>query len=560
MTIYTSDVVLPRIDVFRYMFPQEAGDSPIPMAARNPNLVSYICGMTGRQLKRGELEESAKRLACGLKKRDIGRGDTTLLLGPNSLDWIVAAWGMQAAGVTVSPANVAYGPKELAHQFNDSGSKAIILAPMLLPVLEKARPLFKNGLKDEHIIVLSGTGKYRSIYEIMDCPRRPEQFEGDEADSTAWLCYSSGTTGLPKGVMSSHFNMTSQIQCITPCYPDLKPDTDAILGVLPMSHIFGLMALVHQPLTIGVPVVVYPRFDELAVLDGIQKYKITYAIAVPPILLLLVHSQNTAKYDITSLKTLQSGAAPLSGELAAAFEKKFPHCQIAQGWGLTETSPAITYCKAEDAAKLDKNGKNRKGSVGKLIPSYELRLVGDDGKDVPEGQRGELWVAGPSVMTGYHNNPEATRKTMDGKWFKTGDVGVRDDEGWYWIVDRVKELIKYKGFQVPPAELEALLLEHPQLLDCGVVGVWDETQATELPRAYVVAKPGLIKNAQDKARIEKEVAEWVRERVAQHKRLRGGVVVLDAIPKSPSGKILRKDLRVQAQKELEAEKKGKAKL
>lgn len=274
MTIYTSGMPtpeLPRIDVFRYMFPQEAGDSPIPASARNPNLTSYICGMTGRELKRGELEESAKRLACGLKKRGVKRGDTALLIGPNSLDWIIAAWGLQAAGVTCSPANVAYGPKELAHQYNDSGSKAMLIEPALLPVLEKARPLFKNKLADEHIIVLNGTGKYRSIYEVMDCPRRPEQFNGDEANATAWLCYSSGTTGLPKGVMSSHYNMTSQIQCVDPVYPELKPGKDAILGVLPFSHIFGLMALVHQPLTSGVPVVVFPRFDELAVLAGIQK-------------------------------------------------------------------------------------------------------------------------------------------------------------------------------------------------------------------------------------------------------------------------------------------------
>lgn len=274
MTIYTSGLPLPdlpRTDVFRYMFPQDAGDSPLPASALNPDHVIYIDGMSGRKLKRGELEDSAKRLACGLKKRGIQRGDTALLFGPNSLDWVIAAWGMQAAGVTCSPANVAYGPKELAHQYNDSGSKAIMLEPALLPVLEDARGLFKNKLDDANIIVLNGTGKYRSIYEIMDCPRRPEQFDGDEADATAWLCYSSGTTGLPKGVMSSHYNMTSQIQCILPVYPDLHPGEDAILGVLPFSHIFGLMALVHQPLTTGVPVVVFPRFDELAVLAGIEK-------------------------------------------------------------------------------------------------------------------------------------------------------------------------------------------------------------------------------------------------------------------------------------------------
>ncbi|EKD01238.1 AMP binding protein [Trichosporon asahii var. asahii CBS 8904] len=201
--------------------------------------------------------------------------------------------------------------------------------------------------------------------------------------------------------------------------------------------------------------------------------------------------------------------------------------------------------------------EGRKGSCGRLIPTYEARLVQEDGSDAPEGGRGELWVRGPSVMTrGYHRNPEATAKTMNGDWFMTGDVAVRDPEGWYTIVDRVKELIKYKGFQVPPAELEALLLTHPDVVDAGVVGVWVEEQATELPRAYIVARPGLIpEQGREEARSKfgKEIAAWVAGRVAQHKKLRGGVKVIDAIPKSPSGKILRKDLRVVAQEEIKRE-------
>lgn len=363
---------------------------------------------------------------------------------------------------------------------------------------------------------------------------------------------------MPKGVQTSHYNLTSQLQAVNPVYPTLVPGKDTILGALPFSHIFGLATLVTQPLTSGVPVVVFPKFDEIPVLSGIQKYGISYGCVVPPIILLLLHSQNTGKFDLTSLKTLQCGAAPLSPELAAAFEKKFPHCRVSQGYGLTETTPTITYGKPEDM-------EGRKGSCGRLIPTYEARLVQEDGSDAPEGGRGELWVRGPSVMTrGYHRNPEATAKTMNGDWFMTGDVAVRDPEGWYTIVDRVKELIKYKGFQVPPAELEALLLTHPDVVDAGVVGVWVEEQATELPRAYIVARPGLIpEQGREEARSKfgKEIAAWVAGRVAQHKKLRGGVKVIDAIPKSPSGKILRKDLRVVAQEEIKREGLGaKAKL
>jgi acyl-CoA synthetase (AMP-forming)/AMP-acid ligase II len=192
------------------------------------------------------------------------------------------------------------------------------------------------------------------------------------------------------------------------------------------------------------------------------------------------------------------------------------------------------------------------GWVGRLIPTFQARLVDENGEDAAEGERGELWVRGPSVMMGYHRNPEATAKTMHEDWLKTGDVLIRSPDGWYKVVDRVKELIKYKGFQVPPAELEALLLQHPHILDAGVVGVYDNAQATELPRAYIAVRPGAAADSDAEAALEAEVAAWVAERVAPHKKLRGGVRIVAAVPKSPSGKILRKDLRVRAAAEREA--------
>lgn len=266
-----------------------------------------------------------------------------------------------------------------------------------------------------------------------------------------------------------------------------------------------------------------------------EQYKITYGLIVPPIIIVLVHSPNLDKYDISSLKRLLAGAAPLSKEVIKAFNKRLPTVELLQGYGLTETIPAVLM-----------DVKNRPGWVGKLIATWEARIVDEEGQDMPDGERGELWVRGPSTMKGYHNKPEATANTFAGRWLKTGDVVVRDPaDGWFKIVDRIKELIKYKGFQVPPAELEALLLTHPKVLDAGVIGVFDESQATELPRAYIVVKP----DSGEKKVVEKEVQDWVACKVANHKRLRGGVEVIEVIPKSPSGKILRKDLRVRAENE-----------
>lgn len=273
---------------------------------------------------------------------------------------------------------------------------------------------------------------------------------------------------------------------------------------------------------------------------------------VPPVVLLLVHSPNVAKYDVSSLKTVQSGAAPLSKELSEAFSKRFNGTTVVQGYGMTETSPALLMCSVEDA-QAGHTG------VGRIVPTYQVRLVREDGTDAPPGERGELWARGPNIMKGYHGNRAATEKTMaPGNWLKTGDVCVQNDQGLWHVVDRVKELIKYKGFQVAPAELEALLLTHPKIVDCGIVGVYDASQATELPRAYIVTNPTAgISSLDAQLAFAKEVQAWVAGRVAAHKRLRGGVVVTVAIPKSPSGKILRNTLRKRAEEEFCAVEQGR---
>lgn len=289
------------------------------------------------------------------------------------------------------------------------------------------------------------------------------------------------------------------------------------------------------------------KFDIEQFCAAVQKHRITFTYVVPPIVLLLAKNPTIDKYDLSSLRMMNSGAAPLTQELVEAVHKRLK-VPVKQGYGLSETSPTTHTQPWDDWNKTI-------GSVGRLFPNMSAKHMSPEGTEVPAGEVGELWMKGPNIFKGYHNNPEGTKNalTEDG-YFKTGDVGYQDKDGNFYITDRVKELIKYKGFQVPPAELEGLLLSHPKINDVAVVGVYSEDQATEVPRAYIVPAPGV----EGGRKTEENIVEWLRAKVANHKRLRGGVRFVDEIPKSASGKILRRVLKIRAQEE---EEKGlKAKL
>jgi acyl-CoA synthetase (AMP-forming)/AMP-acid ligase II len=547
--IYESDFpnpFLPEVGVFDFVFPPSQGYGAREGAAFADSVVAFTDGATGRTLRRGELRDTALRLKGGLNALGVKRGDVGCIWGLNSLEWVVAAYGLLAAGVTVTPANASYDVHEIAHQVNDSGASLVFVSPANLPALLKAREAFKTPVPDSHIIVLGeGAQGFKSLGEHLGAPSEQEHFDGLASRATAVLCYSSGTTGLPKGVMTTHHNLTSQTLAARPLWQPDDPARHRLLGFLPISHIYGWIALLLQPVVVGIPTVLLPRWDELLFLSCVQKYRITHSLFVPPIVLLLVHSKHVPDFDLSSLVWVSCGAAPLSGELIQAFQARFPNCTITQSYGMTETSPGI-FIALETDAQAGHLG------IGRLLPTFQARLVRPDGSDAPRGERGELWVRGPCVMKGYHANPAATAGTMEpGGWLRTGDVLVRGDDGLWAVVDRVKELIKYKGFQVAPAELEGLLLQHPQVVDAGVVGVQDDSQATELPRGYIVAAEGAGPD------LAREVQAWVAARVAHHKALRGGVVVVDAIPKSPSGKILRNILRERAKKEFKPAERGK---
>jgi 4-coumarate--CoA ligase len=296
----------------------------------------------------------------------------------------------------------------------------------------------------------------------------------------------------------------------------------------------------------GLQLVVMPKFILEDFCRFIQDLKVTFAYVVPPVVLLLGKHPVVSKYDLSSLRMMNSGAAPLTRELVQAVHKRLG-VPVKQGYGLSETSPTTHTQPWEDWDRTI-------GSVGTMLPYQTAKYMSPEEKEMPVGEVGELWIKGPNVFKGYLNNPEGTANalTADG-YFKTGDVGYQDKEGNFFITDRVKELIKYKGFQVPPAELEGILISHPDVLDAAVIGMYDKDQATELPRAYIVPKAGLGKTKAE----AKEIADWLGKKVAHHKKLRGGVRFVDEIPKSVSGKILRRLLKVKAQEEMDGGAKAK---
>ncbi|KAK0211111.1 AMP binding protein [Desarmillaria ectypa] len=518
------------------------------------NLPAFIDAESGTTLSRGQVRSLSLSFGQGLRNYGAKRGDTILVFSPNCLAYPVIILGALAAGIRCTLASPTYTTHELALQYTDSDAHLIFTTEEELPT---AKAMLKElGVPEEEsiqrVIILGKSLRWADgpdatiSSEASELPRweellslgaleKEENFDGPLAQETALLCYSSGTTGKPK--VTTHKNIIAVLDIGEANYP--KDVGTVILGFLPMYHIYGATSLLFLSQKLGLTVVIQKRFDPIVFCSDIQKYKVTTVTVVPPILVFLSQHPVVEKFDLSTLKMLVCGAAPLGIELSKQVTKRLrsmrANCAVVQGYGMTEI-PSVHFLPPSDAER-------KCGSIGKLYSNLEARLVTGD-IDAEEGQPGELWIRGPMVMKGYLNNADATRDAMteDG-WYKTGDVATRDSEGYYYIVDRVKELIKYK--------LESVLLGHPDVADAAVIGVYDASQATELPRAYVVpANPDRTKTNGLKVSFESEVAKWITTKVAHHKHLRGGVVVIDAIPKSPSGKILRRELRELAKKEV----------
>ena len=474
-----------------------------------------------------ELADAIGRLAGGLQAGGFGPGSVLGLMAPNVPDYAVVFHGAATAGGAVTTINPTYGAEEVRYQLNDAGATSLaVLAPFLDTALAAA-----EGTEVATVIVIPAPGAPLpaelpdGVTTLADAMSEPiDQVPVDTDDDIVVLPYSSGTTGLPKGVMLTHHNLVANIeQCRHAIF---YTDDEVALAALPFFHIYGMQVLMNGLLANGVTVVTMPRFDMVEALTAIQDLKVTRFFAVPPMVLGLAKAPIVDDYDLSSLRQIFSGAAPLGAELAAEAGERVG-CEVVQGYGMTELSP-VSHCTVE--------GDYRPGTSGVTVSNTETRIVDPGtGEDQPIGERGELWVRGPQVMKGYLNNPEATAATLDDEgWLHTGDVAIVDEHHHVSIVDRLKELIKYKGFQVPPAELEALIVTHPKVADVAVIGVPDD-EAGEVPKAFVVAAPGETVTLDD-------IQTLVGEHLVSYKQIRQ-LEVIEAIPKSASGKILRRELR-----------------
>ncbi|KAF8448647.1 AMP binding protein [Boletus edulis BED1] len=501
---------------------------------------------------------------------------TVLIFSPNTIVWPILLHGVAAAGLRTTLANSAFTSSELAYQYANANASLIFTHPSLLSVVLdalKSLGCTESEIRSRVILISSNWLTGVPDPESTDAAHlvrldaffgRGElqgevSFDGERSNETLYLCYSSGTTGKPKGVETTHYNLVSLIEILRPSWPSMIPcltpflpaDTqgphpDVFFGSLPYFHIYGAIKLLMFPLSLGTPAVIMSGFDPMRFCEAVERYRATIVLVVPPMLVVLARHEAIEKYNMTSIHTLYSGAAPLGADLVATIRKRLQKVGadviVSQAYGLTETSPTMIVLHPNDA-------NTHIGSVGRVLPNLEVQLVREDAGEIItdiEGA-GEIWVRGPTVMKGYLNNPSATASaiTPDG-WFKTGDIAISDAEGFITIIDRRKELIKYKV--VAPAELEALLLQHPDVTDAAVVGVDSKEEATELPRAYIVPTGPIT--PRESAVLALEVQAWVADRVAAHKKLRGGIITVDGIPKSASGKILRRELRERAKGEV----------
>ena len=492
-------------------------------AAGRGDRPALIDGPTGRVLTYAELAGSVRRAAAGLVAHGVAQGDTVALCSPNSPDFAVAYHAALAAGALVTTVNPLAPASDITRQLTQSGARWLITTAALAQG-SAGEAAAAAGVCDTFAFGATGASPALPFAWLTGLDHA-DRLPAVGPDDDAVLLYSSGTTGLPKGVLLSHRSLVASL-CQMRAVHRVGPD-DVALTALPLYHIYTLQVTFSLGLAAGATVVTMPRFDLDDFCGLVQEHSVTRLEVVPPIVLALARHPAVSRYDLSSLRLITSGGAPLSAALAGECARRLG-CRVKQIYGMTEFGGATHL--------VPDTGGGQASSIGPLVPGVEARVIDcASGRDVGPGQPGEMLIRKPGVMRGYLDNPEATAATIDaGGWLHTGDVVVADREGWFQVVDRVKELIKYKGSQVAPAALEAILTAHPAVADAAVIGRPDE-EAGEIPTAVVV----LRQPAADTEPIGRELMAYVAERVAPHEKIRR-VEFATGIPKSPSGKILRR--------------------
>ncbi|XP_011432313.3 uncharacterized protein [Magallana gigas] len=489
------------------------------------NKVALIDGVSGKSLTYGELEYEVVKYAEYFRQLGINKGDVVCICGSNVPQFAHVFLAATGIGAAVTIANGQLTPRELTDQLNVSRAKFVFATE---DTLNKCREAVKTSNHGEGVFEI---GKMPSLLSNTIHDDKSHFLHNDvRDDDVALMPFSSGTTGLPKGVELTHSNLTAQLSQIRHhAVIPLDSGDDRVITMLPMVHIAGLVIGLLNPLAQGATVVILPKFVPEQFLRAVQKYRGTFSLLAPPVVNFLANDPMVDKFDLSSLRDPYSGAATLGRELTVKMVQRLKLDGIRQGYGMSETSPVVM---------TDPPNNKQYGSIGHPIPATTVKLVDPtSGNDISTpGKEGEIWVKGPQVMKGYIGQPESTADviTKDG-WFKTGDVGYYNTEGSYFVVDRIKDIIKYKGYQIAPAYLESILMSHPGVREAAVVGEPVGVNG-EIPKAFVIPSSPMS---------EETLVNFVNEQVAPYRRLRGGVVFTDHIPKSPSGKILRRFIRSQ---------------
>ncbi|RLI30461.1 long-chain fatty acid--CoA ligase [Candidatus Bathyarchaeota archaeon] len=532
-------------------------------AKKYPNHTAII--FESYKMTYSELSEAVDRFATALHSLGISKGDKVAIFLPNIPQFVIAYYGILTVGGVVTAINPLYKEREVERQLNDSEAKAIVTLDLLYPIVEKVW----EKTKVEHVIVASikeylppvkrvlgtllkkipmrkveprpGVHFFKELIERY--PPEPPEVEINPQEDLAVLQYTGGTTGVPKGAMLTHFNLVSNAVAAT-YWLRSEEAKEVHMGILPLFHIYGMTVAMNSPIYGAGTVVLIPRFDPEKILSAIEKYKITVFCGVPTLYAMLINFPKVAKYDLSSVKFCISGAAPLPPEVQKRF-MELTGAVLVEGYGLTEAAP-VTH-----ANPLDPTMKTVKiGTIGIPWPDTDAKIMDAETgeKELPPGEVGELVVKGPQVMKGYWKMPEETKAVLRDGWLYTGDLAVMDEDGYFRIVDRKKDLIKYKGYSVYPRELEDVLYEHPAVKLCAVVGKPDPV-AGEIPKAFIVLKPEYEGKVS-----EEEIIKWISERVAAYKRIRE-VEFRKELPVSAVGKVLRRVLRDEERRKAQAKEK-----